>query len=197
MRPITPTLLASAIATLIAAAPVTAQTLTGVKVEPAQIRAGESAKITAGFEVSGGINCGLRLHFGDGAQMDYKINQASDVPLVVTHAYTKPGTYEIKAEPKRNGMILGCMGKNQTSALTVAGGAAAAAGAGTPAKGPTKAAAPNCPDGWKLDAASVNRKTGAFNCTAKPGTAVPATRLACPGDLGYHENPKKGVLGCR
>lgn len=60
-------------------------------------------------------------------------------------------------------------------------------------------AAPNaqCPAGWKLDAKSVNKKTQAYQCTAPSGTATPTTKWVCPGDLGYFENSKKGVLGCR
>jgi hypothetical protein len=48
-----------------------------------------------------------------------------------------------------------------------------------------------------LAAKSVNKKTGAFNCSAKPGTALPDKKLTCPGDTGYFENAKKGSLGCR
>jgi hypothetical protein len=166
-----------------------AQTLTGVKVEPAQIKAGESATITADFEVTGGVNCGLRLHFGDGSTMDYKINQTKDVPLVVTHAYAKPGSYEIKAEPKRNEWTLGCLGKNQTTRLDVAAIRSASAA--------STASVPQCPEGWKLDAKSVNKKTGAYACRAKAGTPAPAGKLECQGNLGYFENSKKGVLGCQ
>jgi hypothetical protein len=166
-----------------------AQTLTGVKVEPAQIKAGESATITAEFEVAAGINCGLRLHFGDGSTMDYKINQTKDVPLVVTHAYAKPGSYEVKAEPKRNEWTMGCGGKNQTTRLDVAAISSAPAA--------SKASVAHCPDGWKLDAKSVNKKTGAYTCRAKAGTPAPAGKLECPGNLGYFENSKKGMLGCQ
>jgi len=167
-----------------------AQTLTGVKVEPGEIRAGESAKITSEFDVSSGsINCGLRLHFGDGNKKDYKINQEKDVPLVVNHVYANPGVYEVKAEPKRNEAILGCMGKNQKASLKVAALPAAA-----PA---TTSQGPHCPEGWKLDSKSVNRKTGAFTCSAKVGTAMPEKKSECPKDLGYFETPKKGLLGCR
>jgi hypothetical protein len=62
---------------------------------------------------------------------------------------------------------------------------------------PAAAAAPACPEGWKLDKKSVSKKTGAFTCTAKAGTAAPAGKLACAGTLGYFENTKKGQLGCR
>ena len=58
-------------------------------------------------------------------------------------------------------------------------------------------ASAQCPQGWKLNKASVNKKTGAYTCTAKPGTPLPASNAACPGDLSYFENAKKGQLGCR
>jgi hypothetical protein len=56
---------------------------------------------------------------------------------------------------------------------------------------------PACPEGWRLDPKSVNRKTGAYTCTAKAGTKPPAAKLECPGDTGYFENAKRGQLGCR
>ena len=168
------------------------QTLTGVKVEPAQITAGESVKVTVNFEVEGGINCGLRIHFGDGNTVDYKINQKKDVPLVVPRTYAKTGDYRIMAEPKTVMPILKCMGSNQTTTLKVSAAAAPAQKGGKPAK--AAKASPQCPDGWTLDKKSV-KKSGAFNCKAPAGT--PAVKLACPGDLGYFENVKKGLIGCR
>lgn len=167
-----------------------AQTLTGVKVAPAEIRAGESVKITVNFDSEGAINCGLRLHLGDGATIDYKINQQKDLSLTVPRAYAKAGEYRIMAEPKTVGLLLKCNGKNQTALLKVSSGTAAAA-----PKAAAVAAA-QCPDGWTLDSKSVRKKTGAFTCQAAPGTK-PSTRLSCPGDLTYFENRRKGLMGCR
>ena len=109
-----------------------AQTLSEIKVEPAEIRAGESVKITVNFETEGGINCGLRLHLGDGTTVDYKINQQKDLSLTVPRAYAKAGDYRIMAEPKTVGTLLKCGGKNQTALLKVA---APPAQAGAPAAG--------------------------------------------------------------
>lgn len=167
-----------------------AQALTGVTAEPKDVRVGQPVTITSTFDNIDNPNCGLRLQFGDGQQTDYKINQPKDIPLVVTHTYDKPGSFEIMAEPKRNGMILGCTGKNQRIKVNVAAAASAPAASAA-------ASGPGCPDGWKLDGKSVNKKTGAFTCAAKAGTAAPANKLACPGDLGYFENAKKGQLGCK
>ena len=172
-----------------------AQTLTGATVEPAEIKAGGAVKITANFEVSGAINCGLRIHFGDGNFVDYKINQEKDVPLVVPRTYDKPGDYKLMVETKQVGTLFKCGGKNQVIALKVTPVAAAAAPATTPSKKSAAADASHCPSGWKLDKKSVNRKTGAFTCAAPAGTEP--VKVTCPGDLGYFENQKKGVLGCR
>ena len=170
-----------------------AQTLTGVKVEPAQITAGETVKVTVNFDVEGGaINCGLRIHFGDGNTVDYKINQKKDVPLVVPRTYGTAGDYRIMAEPKTVMPILKCLGKNQAATLKVFAAAAPAEKGGRPAR-PARAS-PQCPEGWTLDRKSV-KKSGAYTCRAASGT--PAVKLACPADLGYFENVKKGLIGCR
>lgn len=182
-----------------------AQFVTGIKLEPAQIQAGQDTRITVSFDKPM-PNCGLRLHFGDGVTQDYKINQAKDVPLVVTHKYAQAGDFRVMAEPKTQGLVGACGHKNTEVFLKVAAAAAAAPAAApaAPAKAaaaPAKAApaakaAPECPSGWTLDKASV-RKNGAYTCKAKAGTALPQARAACPGDLTYFENEKKGVLGCR
>lgn len=175
-----------------------AQTLTEVKVEPAEIRAGESVKITVNFETERAISCGLRLHLGDGTTIDYKINQQKDLSLTVPHTYAKAGDYRIMAEPKTVGTLLKCNGKNQTTALKVAAPAATAGPAMTPraAAALKAAAAAQCPEGWTLDKKSIRNKTGAYTCRAAPGTKL-AGRPSCPGDLTYFENVKKGVMGCR
>jgi hypothetical protein len=166
-----------------------AQTLTGAKIEPAEIKAGESATLTAAFDLKdNAVNCNVRVNFGDGSpEVNYKLNQAKDVPLVAPHTYAKPGTYMVKVEPRTKLPMLKCTGSDQTATVKVVPVVMAAAAA----------AAPACPDGWKLDKKSVSKKTGAYTCTAKAGTAVPAAKLACTGDLGYFENRKKGQIGCR
>ncbi len=185
--------------TLALALPTTAlaQLLTGVTVDPSEIQAGGAARITVNFDVEGPINCGLRVHFGDGTTGDYKINQTKDVPLVVTYTYSKAGDYRIMAEPKTVGTLLKCGGRNQLAMVKVAAVPAVVAPTPTVASPkPAAAAGSRCPEGWKLDRKSVNKKTGAFTCRAAPGTMTPG-KLACPGDLTYFENEKKGVLGCR
>ena len=176
-----------------------AQTLTSVTVEPAAIQAGESVKVTVNFDSEGPINCGLRLHFGDGAPIDYKINQQKDLALAVPRTYAKAGEYRIMAEPKTVGTILKCSGRNQAAFLKVAAAAPPVAAPSTQAPaapGSAAASAYECPDGWTLDRKSVRKKTGAFTCQAAPGTRITA-RLSCPGDMTYFENRRKGLMGCR
>ena len=167
-----------------------AQAITAMKIEPTQAQPGAPVKITVLGEPRGEIaNCGLRMHFGDGQTTDFKIIDAKMLPLVVEHSYTKPGSYEVMAEPKRVTMHLKCLGDNQRGVVTVA--------APAPVKTAGAAVLAQCPKGWKLAAQSVNKKSGAFTCTAKAGTAALAARLTCPGDLSYFENVKKGQLGCK
>jgi plastocyanin len=194
------------IAALVAAvwaSQVGAQTLSSVTVNPAQAKVGDTVTATAQLEVAsnGGMNCGLRINWGDGAVSDDKINQPQDNPKVLTHQYTQPGSYNVTAEPKRVGSSLKCGGQNKTAAVTVVA-APVAAPAAAPAASTAKpmAAAPAasvCPTGWKLGKAGVNKKTQAFTCSAPANTKLPDAKVVCPGDLTYFENMKKGQLGCR
>lgn len=176
---------------------VSAQTLKGVKVDMATAQVGQAVTATVELEATGAPNCGLRVRWGDGAVTERKINSAAEVPFKTTHTYAKPGDYTITADPGRVGGSLGCVGKNATAMVKVSAPPAAAPAAGASAAGKTAAALPTCPEGWKLDAKSVNKKSGAYTCTAKAGTATPDKKPACPGDLTYFENSKKGQMGCR
>ena len=168
-----------------------AQTLTGIKVEPASVKVGEPVKVTGSFDNADNPNCNVRVNFGDGPAQNFKINQAKDVPLVTSHSYAKPGSYKVSIEPRTAMPMLKCVGKDQSATVTVlAPTPVAAAAAAAPAK-------LQCPEGWKLDPKSVNKKSGGFTCVAKPGTAPPTAKLACPAPLGYFENKSKGQLGCR
>ena len=83
-----------------------AQKLTGITAEPASLLQGGTVKVTVSIDVMSGINCGLRLHWGDGAADDVKINQKKDVPWIASHVYAKAGNYEVKAEPKTQGALM-------------------------------------------------------------------------------------------
>lgn len=170
-----------------------AQKLTGVSVEPAKAEVGQSVKATSAFEVSNGaINCKVRVNWGDGKSRDFHINQDKDVPLVLDHAYAKPGKYTVKVEGKGG---IKCMGADQhaTVEVTAKGKAGKTVAAASAASAPASA----CPTGWKLTKAGVSKKTGAFACSAKANTPIPEPKVVCPGDLTYFDNVKKGQLGCR
>lgn len=196
--------------------PAAAQTISSITVDPATARAGTPVKVTVELSSAENPNCNLRVHFGDGTTRDFKVNQVKDVPVVATHTYAAAGSYRVMAEGKTALPVLKCTGSNQVAMLKVEAAApAAAAAATTPATSTTPAAAPatanapatagaasakpapGCPAGWKLDPKSVNKKTGAYACTAKAGTAPPASKLECKAPLGYFENQSKGQLGCR
>ena len=167
-----------------------AQTLTGAKMDPAEIKAGEKSTLTAAFDLKeNAVNCNVRVNFGDGSpEVNYKLNQAKDVPLVAAHTYAKAGDYTVTVQPRTKLPMLKCTGGDQKASLKVVVPVVMAAAA---------SAAPACPAGWTLSKKSVVKKTGAFTCTAKPKTAAPEGKLACPGSLGYFENTKTGRLGCR
>jgi len=198
------------IAAALAGGPAGAQTLAGVQAEPATLKPGENATVTVQFDVPSGMNCGVRVHWGDGSSTDYKINQAKDVPLVVQHAWAQPGRFTVKAEPKSQGLTPKCGGRNQETVVTVSAPAAtvaatvAAAAASAPRASSSVAPRPNaavartspCPAPWALNKPGVG-KNGAFTCSAKPDTPLPAPRVSCPGDLTYFENVKRGQFGCR
>jgi hypothetical protein len=171
---------------------VQAQKLTGLAVSPAKAEVGQPVKVTTSLEVANdNINCKVRVHFGDGATNDFQVNQAKDVPLVLEHTYAKPGSYKLRVEGKGGSK---CLGEDQHATLDVV----AKPEAPKPVAA-TKPAAPAsvCPTGWALTKAGVAKKTGAFTCTAKAGTAIPEPKVTCPGDLTYFDNAKKGQLGCR
>ena len=177
-----------------------AQTLSGIKLEPASVTVGAPVKITGSFDNAESPNCNVRVHFGDGQTQDFKINQAKDVPLVASRNYDKPGQYTVMIEPKTALPMLKCAGKNQTAIVSVVAAVpVAAAPVPAPAAAGNNAVAsgPQCPAGWKLAAKSVNKKTGAFTCGAKIGAPLPAVKLDCTAPLGYFENKFKGQLGCR
>ena len=175
---------------------VSAQTLKDIKLDVAQAQVGQAVTATVGLDSPNAPNCGLRVRWGDGAVTERRINSAAEMPFKATHTYAKPGDYTVMADPGKVGGSLGCIGKNASAMVKVV--------APPPPPKPVAAApaamvaaGPSCPDGWKLDTKSVNKKTGAYTCTAKGGTATPDKKTVCPGDLTSFENSKKGMMGCR
>lgn len=174
-----------------------AQTLTGFKLDAPQGTVGQPVKATIDFEVTGNTFCGVRIDWGDGIGDELKIDKPTKIPYLISHTYTKPGDFLVTVKPEKVTSHLRCNGKDQSTKLKVIAAAPVAAAAPAPAASAAKVAANSCPAGWKLDAKSVNKKTQAFTCAAKVGTALPEKKLECAGNTGYFENAKKGVLGCR
>ncbi len=167
-----------------------AQVLGALTVTPLQAKVGEPVTVSATIDVVGGNYCGFVIGFGDGTTRDGVSDVSNATPLVVSHTYDKPGGYHVTLGGRNVQNHPNCGGQERAVDITVTGTAQAAAK-------PGKLAAPTCPDGWKLVAKSTNAKTGAYACSAKPGTALPATKPECRGDLTYYENGKKGQLGCK
>ncbi len=177
-----------------------AQLITSISVEPAQIKAGESAKATVGLEILSGVNCGIRLSWDDGQADDVNLLDPKNIPFVASHTYAQPGTYELTVEPLSIAGKPRCGGRRQTVQLVVAAVAPAPAAAPVASSAPSAATAPTataCPAGWKMTRSGINKKTQTFNCFAPPRTAVPTTKLVCPDGLRYFEDSRRGLLGCR
>lgn len=140
------------------------------------------------FAVSGNADsrdrCGYFVEYGDGAAGDSRILENENGRFSRPHerTFNRPGTYTIQASGKRVKTTGGCNGAASTTVTVVA--------AAAPARQARRAAGPACPEGWQLNERSVNRQTGAFNCTAKP-----TPQLECGDGLTFYE--RDGIIGCR
>ena len=166
--------------------------ITGVKVEPASAQVGTPVQVIVAGEDEG--VCGLRVEYGNGDFDLTKMTQGKDnFPRSFSKSYNKAGNYTIIVKGGRDGTALGCPGDAKVQvAITEAPKPAAAA---APAAG--AATAPVCPEGYALNAKSVNKTTGAFTCTAKKGATKPEKALACTAGTEYFATPKGSSLGCR
>ena len=184
-------LIATALA-VIAAASAQAQMLGGISVSPATVKAGQPVTVTATIDVIQGNYCGYAVFYGDGAVKDGVSDVSNVGPFVSTHTYAKAGTYTVSMGGRHVQSHPNCGGADKSTTVVVTEGDKPMA-----AKAAMPVAASVCPDKWKLVPKSSNAKTGAFACSAKPGTALPETKPVCKGELTYYENGKKGQLGCR
>jgi hypothetical protein len=169
---------------------VQAQVIGGVSVSPQPAKTGEPVTVTATVDVINANYCGFIVFFGDGTSVEGVSDSTKTGPLVTTHTYAKPGEYTVSMGGRHVQSHPNCGGADKTVVVKVEG--PAKSGAMT-----KSAAASACPDKWKLVSKSFSAKTGAFACSARPGTALPETKPACAGDLTYYENAKKGQFGCR
>jgi hypothetical protein len=174
-----------------------AQMIGGLAVSPATVKAGEPVTVTATVDVANGNYCGFAVFYGDGKTADNYSDANHSGPFVSTHVYDKPGTYTLSMGGRHVESHPNCGGGDKFATVTVTPGDKAAGGMAKPASTAKATAATVCPAGWTVVAKSFNAKTGAYTCSAKAGTALPASRAQCPGDLTYFENAKKAQFGCR
>lgn len=184
-------LVSAAVLGLVVAGAAQAQVLGKITASSTSVKVGEPVTITANIDVLNANYCGFVVGFGDGSFKDGVSDVNTPVPLVLTKSYDKPGSYHVTLGGKNVQNHPNCGGQERAVDITVTGTAAPAA------KGAAaKAAAPTCETGWKMSG-KPNAKTGAFTCGAKAGTAFPAAKPECKGDLSYFENAKKGQYGCK
>lgn len=183
------TLLATLAVTSLASLSTQAQVLGAITATPVAAKTGETVTITANVDVINANYCGFVVGFGDGTFKDAVSDVSNATPLVLTHTYAKAGTYHVTLGGKNVQSHPNCGGQERAVDITVAGATKSAAPAALKA-------ADLCAAGWKLSG-KPNPKTGAFTCSAKAGTALPAAKPECSGDSGYFENAKKGQYGCK
>lgn len=166
-----------------------AQVLGKISASPNTAKVGEAVTVTANIDVVVGNYCGFVVGFGDGSVQDGVSDKSNPSPLALQHTYAKAGAYHITLGGRNVQNHPNCGGEEKAVDVTITDSSA---------KPVTGAAATSiCPAGWKLVGKSKNAKTGAFACSAKPGTFLPEQKPVCSGDLTYYENSKKGQLGCR
>jgi hypothetical protein len=165
------------------------QVLGAITASPMAAKVGEPVTVTANIDVVGGNYCGFVVGFGDGTFKDAVSDVSNPTPLVLTHTYDKPGAYHVTLGGKNVQSHPNCAGPERAVDITVASPVA-------PAKPVEMKAADVCAKGWKLSG-KLNAKTGTFTCTSKAGTALPAEKPVCKGDLSYFENVKKRQYGCK
>jgi len=170
-----------------------AQVIERISVSPQTVKVGEPVTVTAKVGVSDTNYCGFIVFFGDGSSVEGVSDLKQAAPFVVQHTYTKAGEFTLSMGGRHVQSHPNCGGADKFAVVKVL----EAAPLSQAPVSSRSAAASACPKDWKLVRKSYNAKTKAFACSAKPGTVVPADRAACPGDLTYFENIKKGQLGCR
>lgn len=140
------------------------------------------------FDVSGRAassdRCGYFVEYGDGAAGDSRLidNENGGFSRPHERSFSRPGTYTVRASGKSVKTTAGCNGSASLNVTVLAEAA--------PRRSDRRSAAPVCPEGWALNEKSVNWRTGAFSCTAKP-----AEELVCGDGLRYYE--RDGIIGCR
>ena len=173
-----------------------AGTISGVKAEPASAIVGAQVKVTVTGDDAG--LCGLRVEYGNGDFDLTKMNAGRDnFPRSFNKTYNKAGTYTIIAKGGRDGSALGCPGEAKTTVTIAEAPKPAAAAAPAAGAKPATAAAPACPEGYNLNAKTVDKKSGAFTCAATKDAKKPEKAMECPAGTDYFATPKGSSLGCK
>jgi hypothetical protein len=184
---------ATALAVTLLATAAQAQVLGSITASATGVKVGEPVTITANIDVIKANFCGFVVGFGDGETKDGVSDVSNAVPLVLTHTYTKPGTYHVTLGGRNVQNHPNCAGQEKAVDITVAGDAKPAQAA----KPMELKASEVCVAPWKLVTKSFNAKKGTYTCSAKSGTELPATKPVCMGKLKYFEDAKKAQMGCR
>lgn len=179
-----------------------AQFIGGLSVNPQSAKAGEPVTVTATIDVTGNNFCGFIVFFGDGTSVEGVSDAKTPPPYNFAHTYARAGQYSLSMGGRHVQSHPNCTGTDKTATVTITEApkplAVAAPATPAPVAKPVVVTAANvCPENWKVVPKSFNAKSGAFSCSAKPGTALPAVKAVCAGDLTYFENAKKGQFGCR
>ena len=161
-------------------------TIEKVTATPSPAKVGQPVQITIEASNADQGICGLSVKWGDGVrEKPEKVGGVHKTfPLTFQHTYTKPGTYEIKADGKRAETYLDCMGEAKFM-ITV-----------EPAEKVVTAANPTkttCPANWALKGKVT--QNGSYTCTPKKKNAAkPEKPLDCPEGTSYFMSNK--ALGC-
>jgi len=163
----------------------------------AQLEGGRAiVKFTVEGDSPENTNCGLIIEYsGIDPSDNRKINNRDGLfPKVVEHAFTRAGTYDVKAKGGKVGPIFGCSG--QATVKIVINDPPKAAAAATPAAKGTGARMPAaCHEGWTIAQTKADKKSGSYTCKPKKGVLkAPEKRVECPDGLVYFE--KGATFGC-
>ena len=157
--------------------------ISSVSITPSPAKVGQPLTVTVAADGEAPKYCGLRIEYGDSSD-DFKIDESNkQFPLVITHTYSAPGTYVVKARGKTVTNHGRCPGIAEATVVVEA--AVAPAG--------TTAAAAACPNGYTLK--GKKGKAGDFTCRAGKSAKAPEKILDCGPGLEYFQS--QATLGCR
>lgn len=202
MQALKTTLSALAALTLAAAAQTalaqaTIKSITADRTE-AQLDGGRAViKFTVDGDSPENSNCGLIVQYsGIDTSDNRKINNKDGLfPKVIEHAFTRAGSYDVKAKGGRVTSTLGCSGE-ATVRVVISEAPKPLAGEGRrrAAEAKTKLP-PSCHKGWTISQTKADKKSGSYTCKPKKGTTKPPEqRVECPEGLSYFE--KGATFGC-